>query len=269
MIVFLIVLVFVFTLYVLSTKCLKGHPELERFQNWSYAHRGLYGPDAPENSLEAFRRARDAGYGVELDVHLLADGNLAVIHDSQLSRITGKQGCVEDLAAHELFDYKLCGTDYAIPLFCEVLEVFSGKVPLIVELKVHNNNHAQLCQKVCQQLDDYKGLYCLESFDPRCVLWLKKNRPDLIRGQLTENYFRSTTSKIPWVLKFVLTNQMLNFLVAPHFIAPRYPHRKNFSSILSRRLWGASGVTWTVQNQEEYDLAVSEGWIPIFEGFCP
>jgi hypothetical protein len=30
-----------------------------------------------------------------------------------------------------------------------------------------------------------------------------------------------------------------------------------------------AGVSWTVISQEEFDTAVSEGWIPIFEGFRP
>lgn len=52
-----------------------------------YAHRGLHAlPHAPENSLPAFRRAAEAGYGAELDVRLTADGRLAVVHDGELSR---------------------------------------------------------------------------------------------------------------------------------------------------------------------------------------
>ena len=41
-------------------------------------------------------------------------------------------------------------------------------------------------------LKKYKGAYCVESFDPRCILWLKKHRPLIIRGQLSENFFRGS-----------------------------------------------------------------------------
>ena len=55
---------------------------------WDYAHRGLHDKEvgSPENSLAAFKEAVESGYGAELDVHLLKDGNLAVIHDSSLFR---------------------------------------------------------------------------------------------------------------------------------------------------------------------------------------
>ena len=49
------------------------------------AHRGLWRPDgAPENSLAAFQAAAAAGYGIELDVQLSADGEAMVFHDGKL-----------------------------------------------------------------------------------------------------------------------------------------------------------------------------------------
>ena len=242
---------------------------MEVFREYVYAHRGLHGNGAPENSMEAFRRARDAGFGSELDIHLLADGSLAVIHDHKLDRTTGVTGVIEDLTAEELKNYKLQGTDETIPLFSDVLKLYSGAAPLIVELKATTKNVAMLCKTACKALDEYNGIYCVESFDPRCVHWLRKNRPDIIRGQLTENYFASQMSKLPWILKFVLRHQMLNFLTRPDFIAYRYSDRKTISNILCRKLWGAQGVTWTLTSKEQYDTAVAEQWIPIFEGFLP
>lgn len=67
----------------------KDQPGWETFEHVRFAHRGLHGPGVPENSLAAFRRAAEAGYGAELDVHLTADGYLAVIHDSDLARMCG------------------------------------------------------------------------------------------------------------------------------------------------------------------------------------
>lgn len=269
MIVFLIVVLVLLILYVLSTLCRDGHPGLHKLCNWSYAHRGLHGNGVPENSMHAFQLAKNAGYGVELDIHLLADGNLAVIHDAKLNRTTGEDGAVEDLVTEQLKDYHLEGTEETIPQFSEALKLFDGKIPLIVELKCERNNYKSLCEAACKMLDGYDGSFCMESFDPRCIFWLRKNRPDIIRGQLTENYFASHNSRLPWYLKFVLANQMLNFLTMPDFIAYRYKDRKTISNFLCRRLWGVQGVSWTLKNQHEYDTALSEGWIPIFEGFKP
>lgn len=269
MLIVCIIVLLLLLLYSLSTVCRKGHPGLTALRGWAYAHRGLHGDGVPENSLEAFRRARDAGYGAELDVHLLADGNLAVIHDALLVRTTGAEGYIEDLTTEQLKFFRLEGTDQTIPTFREVLDLFDGKAPLIVELKAERNNIAQLCQKTCEMLNGYNGVYCLESFDPRCIRWLRKNRPELIRGQLTENYFRSPKSKLPGVLKFILGNQMMNFLTVPDFVAYRFSDRKCFSNFLTEKLWGTQSVTWTLKTKEEYDKAVAENRIPIFEDFKP
>lgn len=267
MTVFVLVLLLA-VVYLLSTRCRRGHPELKNLHGWKYAHRGLYGVGCPENSMAAFRKARDMGYGVELDVHLLADGNLAVIHDSQLKRMTGSEGRIEDLTTAQLRSYRLNGTEETIPEFRQVLDLYAGRAPLIVELKVMGNNYAALCERACEMLDSYKGVYCMESFDPRCVYWLKKKRPDVIRGQLTENYFKRK-NKLPFVLKCLLTHQMLNFLTMPDFVAYRYEDCATFSYRLVRKFWKTEGVAWTLDNREDYEKAVQDGLIPIFENIIP
>lgn len=268
MIAVLIILVILIAVYLLSLMGRKAHPGLKALRGWSYAHRGLHGNGRPENSMAAFRAALEGGYGIELDVHLLADGNLAVIHDSSLKRTTGKEGKVEDLTAGQLREYTLEGTDETIPAFSQVLELFAGKAPLIVELKAVDNNHAALCEATCKMLDGYQGAYCIESFDPRCVLWLKKHRPDLIRGQLAENFLK-VKSNVPWILRFLLTHQLMNFILRPDFVAYKYADRKNPGNFLVRKLWGVQGVSWTLRSQAEYDIAKSEGYLPIFENFTP
>lgn len=269
MIVLFVIILIICVLYTFSTICRIGEDRMGALRGWKYAHRGLHGNGVPENSMEAFRRARDNGYGVELDVHLLADGNLAVIHDSSLIRTTGREGRIEDLTIDQLDEFFLENTMQTIPAFDKVLDLFGGRVPLIVELKTAGKNYAQLCKIVCDLLDTYEGIFCLESFDPRCIHWLRKNRPDLIRGQLTENFFKSKTSPLPWALKFVLSNQMLNFLIQPDFVAYKFKDRKNLSDFLVRKLWKTSCVTWTLLTQDEMDVSLSEGRVPIFEGFEP
>ena len=100
-------------------------------------------------------------------------------------------------------------------------------------------------------------------------MWLRNNRPGVIRGQLSENYFETSGIKLPWILKLVLTLHLLNIGTRPDFIAYRFCDRKNLGNFLCRKLWGAQGVTWTIKSKEDYDTAVSEGWLPIFEGFSP
>lgn len=256
-------------LYVLALRCRRGHKMLKQLQGWGYAHRGLHGNGVPENSMEAFRLALEGGYGIELDVHLMKDGKLAVIHDASLKRTAGVDIKIEDLTADDLANYSLEGTDQTIPLFTEVLDLYAGKAPIIVELKAERGNHAALSEAVCDLMEDYEGAYCLESFDPRVTLWLKKNRPCKCRGQLGENYLRATKAKLPGILKFLLAHQFENFLVLPDFVAFRFSDRKLPGVWIARTLWGVQGVTWTIKTQEDYDTAVKEGWLPIFEGFRP
>ena len=263
------ILLLLFILFCLSLMGRTGHPGLKSLRGWNYAHRGLHGNGLPENSMAAFKAALDHGYGIELDIHLLADGNLAVIHDSALKRTTGQDGNVEDLTTEQLVNYKLEGTEETIPTFRQLLDLYDGKAPLIVELKPVKGNHAALCEAACKMLDSYNGVYCLESFDPRCIHWLKKNRPDLIRGQLTEDFVHNTKSPLHPVLKFILTHQLENFLCRPDFIAYKFRDRKTISMTLCKKLWKLETVTWTLVSKEEYDTAVAEGWIPIFENFIP
>ncbi len=256
------------SLWRLSIRGRVGQPGVEKLRGWSYAHRGLHGNGIPENSMAAFRLALEKGYGIELDIHLLADGNLAVMHDSELIRTAGAQGVIEDLTTADLQNYHLEGTGETIPTFRQVLDLFAGKAPLIIELKVHKNNHAALAEAACRMMEGYEGVWCMESFDPRCLLWLKKNRPAVIRGQLSENYMDNPKIKLPWILKFTLSNNMGNFLTKPDFVAYRYADRHHTRSnrICMKRM---TGVSWTLRTPEEYKTATQEGWLPIFENFEP
>ena len=256
-------------LYLHAVRCRSGHPGLKDLQGWAYAHRGLHGNGVPENSMAAFQAALDGGYGIELDIHLLKDGNLAVMHDSLLNRTTGRAGHIEDLTTEELKGYSLEGTEETIPEFMDVLTLFNGKAPIIVELKPENGNHAALADAACKMLETYKGVFCIESFDPRCVAWLKKNRPDIIRGFLSENFFK-TKNDLPDYLRFALTHCLTNVACVPDFVAYSFHHRNDtISNKICQRLWKAQGVSWTIRSREDYDTAVSEGLLPIFEGFRP
>ena len=270
MIIFLIVLLFLTALYLLAIRCRKGHPGLEGLRGWDYAHRGLHNkPQIPENSMAAFRAALIQGYGIEFDVHLLKDGGLAIIHDSTLKRTTGAEGRIEDLTVEELKNYNLEGTQETIPTFRELMDLYAGKAPLIIELKPVGGNHQALVDAAVTAMDGYTGPWCMESFDPRCLMVLRKKYPNIIRGQLSED-FPKNDPKMPKILAFVLKHNLLNFTTVPDFIAYRFDQRNSTpSNALCRRLWGAQGVVWTLRKKEDHPVAVAEGWLPIFENYIP
>ncbi len=167
----------------------RSHPAWPVLERFRYAHRGLHDKEhgIPENSLAAFRLAAEHGYGAELDVHLTRDGRLAVIHDDSLLRTAGADVKASQLTAAQLGKYRLESTDEKIPFLEEVLPLFQGKTPLIVELKVEGNA-AALAKATCDLLDQYQVDYCIESFHPLAVRWLKKHRPDVCRGQLQRKF---------------------------------------------------------------------------------
>ena len=262
------ILLILLVLYLLALRGRTDNPGMEELRRWNYAHRGLHGGSLPENSMAAFRAALDGGYGIELDLHLLKDGNLAVIHDSLLQRTTGAAGRIEDLTTADLKNYHLEGTEETIPTFREVLELFGGKAPMIVELKPVGGNHAALAAEACRQLESYSGAYCIESFDPRCLFWLKKHRPQIIRGQLSMNFFRHPEGQ-PLPIQAALTCHLLNFLSRPDFIAYKFADRNRLGCFLCRKLWHIQGVSWTLRTPAEHEQAQKEGWLSIFEGFRP
>lgn len=255
--------------YLLSLRGRAGHPGMAHLRAFSYAHRGLHGGGIPENSMPAFRAALAHGYGIELDIRLMRDGKLAVLHDSSLLRMTGAEIRIEDLTAAQLCEYPLQGTAETIPLFSDVLALYAGKAPLIVELKTAGDNYAELCSAAFALLDAYDGAYCVESFDPRCLLWMKKHRPHVIRGQLAQNWLKDRSVHASFVLRLALATHTANFILRPDFIAYSFADRGMFGTTLCRRLWGVQGVAWTLRTAEEYAAAKKEGWIPIFEGFLP
>jgi glycerophosphoryl diester phosphodiesterase len=255
-----------FLLYVLSLKGNKKNPETAYFQKVRYAHRGFHSkPTIPENSLFAFSEAVKRGYGIELDVHLMADGKLAVIHDASLKRTAGTDRIIEEMTEKELADYTLEESDERIPTFSEVLSLVDGKVPLVIELKSEKNTEA-LCKALINELKDYKGKYCIESFDPRVLFWFRKNRPEITRGQLSKNFIKEPTEH-KFHIRFLLTSLLCNFLTNPDFIAYQYSHRKDLCNIIATKFWRLQAVSWTIKNKKDAAKAKSEGAMIIFEDF--
>ena len=258
----------IIALFVFSVMGRVGHTGLQELRKWSYAHRGLHDETSPENSMSAFRKAVERGYGIELDVHLMKDGKLAVIHDSSLRRTAGMDKKIEDLVAEDLPDCKLTGTEECIPLFTDVLQMVNGNVPLIVEIKTENDNYKAVSEATCAILANYEGLYCVESFDPRAIAYVRKRYPMVVRGQLAHNSLKEE-SPVPKLLRFLITYNLLNFLVVPDFIAYRYKDRKTLSNFLCRKLWRVQGVSWTITDEKQWHTTKAEGWIPICENFTP
>ena len=266
-----LVVIILLELWFLAIQCRRNHPFMKTLRTFRYAHRGLHDkPTVPENSMAAFRRALDNFYGVELDVHLMADGNLAVIHDASLLRTAGADVMIEDLTVADLKKYRLEGTEERIPLLGEVLSLFEGRAPIIVELKAERGNHDALTAAAVEELDKYRVAYCIESFDPRCLMWLKRNRDEIVRGQLSEKFLRhGDGGKQSKFVLWMLGNLLTNFLTRPDFIAYRFSDRKCLAVKLCRTLYRVAEFSWTITSRREMQEAEGAGCTVIFEQFDP
>jgi glycerophosphoryl diester phosphodiesterase len=92
-----------------------------------FAHRGLSSL-APENSMAAFKLARDRGIpGLELDVHLTKDGKVVVIHDHSTARVSGvaleiERSTWKELSALDIGSWK--GSQWKAERIIELRELF-------------------------------------------------------------------------------------------------------------------------------------------------
>lgn len=96
------------------------------------SHRGEHsGPDVRENTVAAFRCARDAGvWGIECDIRFTRDLVPVICHDSTPERVFG----VDRPVAQFTFD-ELRTAVPGIPSLQEVLDEFGGNTHLMLEIK--------------------------------------------------------------------------------------------------------------------------------------
>lgn len=237
----------------------------------NYAHRGLHGKtvrDLPENSLAAFKKAVAEGYGIEFDLQLSKDGEVMVFHDYTLKRMTGADGLLTDKTLAELKKLRLRTADgepthEKIPTLREVLAEVGGKVPLLVELKGESLD-TSLCPKADEILREYRGAYCIESFNPMIIGWYRRHQPKVLRGMLYTDVCR-THGRNP--INFMLSLMVLNVLAKPHFVAYDWHFARNLPIKLTTGYFGAKKFVWTIRSEEE--LAIADGVRVIFENVRP
>ena len=203
------------------------------------AHRGVH-IDSPENSKEAIKEAIKKKYIIEFDVHLLKDNTIIVFHDNNLKRMTGTDKDLKDCTYEEIKNIKLLNSENHIPTLKEILELVDGKVPIIIELK-YDQKTGKLEKELVKILDNYKGKFCVKSFNPFSIRWFKKNRPDYIRGLLISH----KTKK-----KRFISNRLMIFLTKPDFISCNYKLYKNKK--IRKQMKKIPVIAWTIKNDKNY-----------------
>lgn len=241
-----------------------GKPDRTPLMGWHYAHRGLFDneTDAPENSLPAFQKAVEAGYGIEFDIQLSKDEKVVVFHDATLKRMCGVEGNVWDYTLEELKQFALLESGAQIPTLEEALEVVGGKTPLIIEYKL-DRVQTKVCELANEILKGYEGVYCIECFHPLALMWYRKHRPDIVRGQLSQEHYRFPQHRNN-PAKYLAAWLLTNVAARPDFVAYNHKHYKN----LSRRLFGWLGglsVAYTIKSVERFAEMKNEFDLFIFD----
>jgi glycerophosphoryl diester phosphodiesterase len=230
--------------------------------NTPIAHRGLHNySSVPENSLKAFECAVNKNHPIELDIHLLSDGNLAVFHDQKLDRMTGVRGSIFAQDASTVKKMRLFETDQHIPLIEEVFELINGKVPILIEIK-NEKEVGILEQNLQNKLAHYSGEYAIQSFNPVSVCWFKKNAPHVIRGQLSRD-FKSGNSA--WYKKLLFRNLLMNWVSAPQFIGYNIKALPYAPVSIARNIFKVPILAWTIKNEQEKKKALTYADNFIFE----
>lgn len=252
----------------------------EEFCRFRYADGGLAAPDAPSGSLTAFTRARELGFGARLDVRLTLDGALVVARDSSLVHSCGHDGTVEQMTLSELGELRLMGTDEPIPTLGEVLRLFElagpagsselpEAAPVVVELRPHAGNVELLARKTAACLDAYDVRPCVSSEDPRALAWLRRHRPDVIRGQVVRNFVADGDTRISPLVRFARTGLLGNSVARPDFVACRFSDRSLPSVRLVCGVLGCRLVTWGVHDEQDLLDSEAAGSPAFFSGFVP
>lgn len=264
MIICILVVLVAFYLFMVMPRMTKRR-NMQKYSGREWAHRGLHCIEKgiPENSMAAFRMAVKGGYGIELDVHLTKDGQLVVFHDDTLDRVCRKKGTVEKMTYQELSSCYLSGTSERIPLFSEVLDYINGRVPLLIEVKLPGRN-TDICVHLANMLDMYQGDYLIQSFNTLVLRWLKKNRKEFLRGQLSSNLTKS--DKTPHYFFRLCTQYLLcNSLGRPDFISYKLADSSNFSFRLLHHLLKTPSAVWTIRSQKALEEAKVKYDMCIFE----
>ncbi|MGY9045501.1 hypothetical protein P775_02555 [Puniceibacterium antarcticum] len=243
---------------------------LDAFLSRPIAHRALHGAGAPENSRSAVRRAVTAGYGIEIDLQLSADGTAMVFHDYDLGRLTAETGPLQRRTAQALSQIPLKGDQEGIPTLRDILALVAGKVPLLIEIKDQDGALGPMVgalEKVAaQDLAAYSGPVAVMSFNPHSVAKMAELAPDVPRGLITCDYTDDDWPTIPAAIRAALRDIPDYDRVGASFISHEAKDLASPRVAVLKKL-GAVILCWTIRSIEAEAAARKVADNVTFEGY--
>jgi glycerophosphoryl diester phosphodiesterase len=240
----------------------------ERLFHPPIAHRGLWSPDGcPENSLGAFQSACAAGYNIELDVQLTADGEAVVFHDATLERMTGAPGRIADHTAADIGAMRLGGADETVPTLAEALTLVGHKAMVHIEIKAPYGEVGPLERRVHEVLIDHNGPTCVIGFNPYSHAWFADHHPRILRGLDSYSYVGGDARHLAPELRKEFAQLRHVAIARPHFLALSLDMLPSARAD-SLRKDGMPIIAWTVRSPEQWSAVQLHCDNLIFEGFA-
>lgn len=223
-------------------------------------HRG-YKHLYPENTIEAFEKAVDAGCRViELDVMFSKDREVVVIHDENLDRTTNGKGAVSDLTLSELknldagswFNEKFLKCK--IPTLSEVFESVGSKTLVNVEIKPEcyeeNSSLETIEKKVLRLIGslNMNGRVIISSFNGKIIRRIKELNPSIETAFIFE--------EVPDDLDEIVETGIFSVHIGQKSVKKEFVERMHEK--------GLKVFVWTVNSVDVFNELVGNGVDGIF-----
>jgi glycerophosphoryl diester phosphodiesterase len=162
------------------------------------AHRGA-GFEFDENTVEGCQQSYARGIrGYEVDIRLTKDGQIVLMHDTDVSRTTAGKGKIEDLTLAEIQALRTTKSGVPVPAATDLFTKFADKPDVLFLLEMKTTDKAvyteEKLETYCRLLDEAtrrilpRGTYCFTSFDKRSLAAMKRLQPEVLTGLLTSTF---------------------------------------------------------------------------------
>lgn len=236
------------------------------------AHRGLHDASAGviENTAAAFSAAVAAGYAIETDLQISADGEAMVHHDDALGRVTEGSGRLTEMSAIQIQAVRFKTGGGRILTLGELCDLVGGRATVLLELKSHFDGDVRLVERTIDVLKGYAGPVAVMSFDADLIEATRNAAPSLRRGIVSERSYshpewnmlpRSRKQNMAWLLHAPRSR--------PQFIAYSVNDLPAVAPLLAHTIFGLPVLTWTVRSADERKLTSRWADQIIFEGWRP
>jgi glycerophosphoryl diester phosphodiesterase len=237
------------------------------------AHRGLHAArnGIIENTPSAVAAAIDAGYAIEVDLQITADGEAMVHHDDALGRLTEGSGRLADLSAEALKRVPFKGTADRMLTLGALLDLVGGRAPLVLELKSHFDGDRRLVARTATVLASSSSApVAVMSFDPFQIEALRAIEPRIPRGVVAERWYsRQEWPALTRGARRNMAHLLHGFRTCPHFVAYAVQDLPALAPLFAKHICGLPLLTWTVRTPEQARIARRLADQMIFEGFRP